>query len=112
MSQNQKIWGRVETVPFTASADRAAGDLVHEGNVYGVVVDTTASGAGGMLGWRGGYALVKNAATEVLAVGDFVEYVAVNKVQKHDQGVKIGKVAEASGNGTTTVLVELMPELY
>jgi predicted RecA/RadA family phage recombinase len=112
VAKNQKYWGRVATVPFTASANRAAGDLVHEGLNYGVVVDTTLNGAGGMLHVRDGFELTKNAATEVLAVGDFVEFVTGGKVQKHDEGVKIGKVVEASGNGTTTVIVDLMPELY
>jgi len=112
VAKNQKYWGWVETVLFTASADRAAGDLVHEGLVYGVVVDTTLSGAAGMLHYRGGFQLTKNAATEVLAVGDVVEFVTGGKVQKHDEGVKIGKVIETSGNGTTTAIVDLMPELY
>lgn len=112
MSKNQKYWGVIETVPFTASADRVAGDLVHEGSVYGVVVDTTANGTDGMLNWRGGFQLTKNSAAEVLVVGDFVEFVAGGKVQKFVAGVKIGKVIEASGNGTTTAIVDLMPELY
>ncbi|MGB3341317.1 MAG: DUF2190 family protein [bacterium] len=112
MSQNQKLWGLVETVLITASADRAAGDLVHEGNRYGVCVDTIANSEDGMINHRGVFQLTKNSADQVIASGDFIEFVDTNKVQKHDQGVKIGKAYEASGAGVATVNVELMPELY
>lgn len=112
MGMNQKIWEGAETVKVTASALRAAGDLVNEGNWYGVCVDAIASGSTGMLSIRGVFELTKNASTQVIATGDDIEFVTVNKVQKHDQGVKIGKAYEASGNGTATVLVILMPELY
>jgi len=112
MAQNQKIWGRVETVKITANEDLAAGDLVHIGNWYGVCVDTIANGEQGMVYVRGAFELTKNAATEVIATGDTIEFVAKNKVQKHDQEVKIGKAYEASGNTAATVIVVLMPELY
>lgn len=112
MAQNQKLWGRVETVLITASADRAAGDLVHEGNWYGVCVGIIANGEQGSAHHRGVFQLTKNSADEVIASGDFIEFVETNKVQKHDQGVKIGKAYEASGAAVTTVNVELMPELY
>lgn len=112
MSQNQKIWGMVETVVFTASANRAAGDLVHEGLWYGVVEDTVASGADGAMAIRGGFECTKQTTSEVIASGDFIEFVAGGKVQKHDQGVKIGKAYEAAGATATKVIVVLMPELY
>jgi len=112
MSQNQKLWGRVETVLITASADRASSDFVHEGNWYGCCVDTIANGETGMLHVRGAFEITKNNADEVIASGDFIEYVDTNKVQKHDQGVKVGKAYEASGAGTAKVVVVLMPELY
>ena len=112
MAQNQKLWGLVETVLITASADRAAGDLVHEGNFYVVCVDTIANGEQGAGHHRGVFQLTKNNADQVIAGGDFIEFVDTNIVQKHDQGVKIGKAYEASGAGVATVNVELMPELY
>jgi len=112
VSQNQKIWGAVETVVFTASANHAAGDLVHEGNWYGVVTDTVASGANGVLGIRGAFECTKQTTSEVIASGDFIEFVTGGKVQKHDQGVKIGKAYEAAGATATKVIVILMPELY
>jgi predicted RecA/RadA family phage recombinase len=112
MSQKQKIYGRVETVKITATAARAAGDLVHEGNWYGVCVDTIADTTQGMIHVRNVFQLTKNTTTDVLATGAVVEFVTGGKVQAHDQGAKIGKVYEASGNTDTTVLVELMPELY
>ena len=112
MAQNQKLWGTVQTVKITASAVRAAGDLVHEGNWYGVCVDTIANAATGMIHIRGVFELTKNSAAQVIASGDRIEFVNGGKVQKADTGIEIGKAYESSGNGVTTVLVELMPELY
>lgn len=112
MAQNQKLWERVETVKITASADRAASDLVNEGNWYGVCVDIIANTKEGMIHIRGAFELTKESAAEVIASGDFIEWVAGGTVQKYSAGVKIGKAYEASGNGVTTVIVILMPELY
>lgn len=112
MAQNQRLWGQATTVKITASADHAAGDLVNEGNWYGVCVDTIANGAEGMIHIRYCFELTKETAAEVIATGDFIEFVAGGTVQKYSAGTKIGKAYEGSGNGVTTVLVELMPELY
>lgn len=112
MAQNQKLWERVETVLITASADRAAGDFVDEGNWYSVCVDAIANTEDGMAHIRGAFELTKNSASEVIASGDFIEWVAGGKVQKFAAGTKVGKAYEASGNGVTTVIVILMPELY
>lgn len=112
MAQNQKLWGRVETVLVTADEDLVAGDLKVLGNWHVVCVDNIANTKTGMGNIRGAFELTKNAASEVIASGDSIEYVSKNVVQKHDQGVKIGKAYEASGNGVTTVIVILMPELY
>jgi predicted RecA/RadA family phage recombinase len=112
MAQNQKLWERVETVKITASADRAANDLVNEGNWYGVCADIIANTEEGMIHIRGAFELTKETASEVIATGDFIEWVAGGTVQKYSAGTKIGKAYEASGNGVTTVIVILMPELY
>ena len=107
-----------QNVPFTASAARSAGDLVKEGNRYGRVVDTTASGAGGMLGIRGIFEMPKKTTADTWADGAFLEYVAPAgaetsfRVQAHDQGTKIGKAWGATVGTDTTAYVELLPELY
>uniref|UniRef100_A0A7C6EAD2 DUF2190 family protein n=1 Tax=candidate division WOR-3 bacterium TaxID=2052148 RepID=A0A7C6EAD2_UNCW3 len=112
MAQNQKLWDDVKTVKITASAAHVAGDLVHEGNWYGVCVDNIANGDEGMIHIRGVFNLTKQSASQVIATGDLIEFVTGGKVQKFASGTKIGKAYEASGNGETTVNVILMPELY
>ena len=112
MSQKQKLWGPVSTIPVTASGTLDANKVVKEGNIYGVPVDAIASGDKGVLHVRGVFEQTKSVTAEVIAIGDFIEYVSAGIVRKHDQGVKIGKAYEASGGTTATVLVELMPELY
>lgn len=112
MAQNQKLWGRVETVLVTADEDLVAGDLKVLGNWHVVCVDNIADTKTGMGHIRGAFELTKNSASEVIASGDFIEYVSKNKVQKFAAGTKIGKAYEASGNGTATVIVILMPEMY
>lgn len=112
MAQNQKLWERVETVLVTADEDLVAGDFKVLGNWHVVCVDNIANTEDGAGHIRGAFELTKNSASEVIASGDFIEYVSKNKVQKFAAGTKVGKAYAASGNGTATVEVILMPELY
>jgi predicted RecA/RadA family phage recombinase len=104
-----------QNVPFTASAARAAGDLVKEGNRYGRVVDTAASGDVGMLSVRGIFAMEKATGADTWADGALVEAVVAEggafTVQEKDQGPAIGKAWGATLTSDTEANVELLPEL-
>ncbi len=112
MAQNQVIWGSAETVKIQFSADASAGDLVHEGNWYGVVESDVSAGEEGVLHIRGVFRLPKNSASQVINSGAVVEFVSGGKVQLFSSGTKIGKAYSTSASGETEVEVILMPELY
>lgn len=102
-------------VPFTASAARAKGDAVKEGNRYGIVHAAVANTAKGTLHIRGVWEITKETATDTWADGADLEAVlsgATMTVQAHTAGgTRIGKAWGATTNGATTAKVQLMPEL-
>lgn len=106
-----KKQGSQNVVKVTLDATYVKGDFILLDQYYVCLLEGGDSGDE-VSGWiRGVPEITKNSATEVIAKGDAIEYVSKNTVQKYSSGTKIGKAHEASGNGTATVLVELMPEL-
>lgn len=100
-------------VPFTASAARAKGDAVKEGNRYGIVHAAVANTATGMLHIRGVWEITKETSSDAWADGAELEAVlsgATMTVQAYGSGTKIGKAWGATVDGDTTAKVQLMPE--
>jgi len=112
MAQNIKYWTPFDTVKITAAAAHAAGDLIKNGNWYGVCIDAIANTKEGMIAINPIAELTKKTLTDVIASGALIEFVADGTVQEWEAGTKIGKTFAASGATDEIVLVKMMPELY
>lgn len=112
MAQNIKYWTPFDTIKITAAAAHAAGDLIKNGNWYGVCIDDIAITKEGMIAINPIVELIKKTSTDVIASGALIEFVAGGTVQEWEAGTKIGKAHAASGATETKVLVKMMPELY
>jgi len=112
VAQNIKYWTPFDTIKITAAAAHAAGDLIKNGNWYGVCIDDIAITKEGMIAINPIVELIKKTSTDVIASGALIEFVAGGTVQEWEAGTKIGKAHAASGATETKVLVKMMPELY
>lgn len=87
----------------------AAGTYYHVGSLGGVAVSDVPNGAEGVFHRRGVFALTKQAAADVFAVGDIVSIENSNWTADTSAAgdAKIGVCVKASANGDTTVATEL-----
>ena len=98
-----------ESIPYTPSADVAAGDVVVQGGIVGIAKRKILSGTLGALATRGVFTVPKGA--EALTAGQLIYWdpSAVAVTSSAGSLQEFGRVVTAAALAATTVVAQLIP---
>lgn len=97
-----------DVIPFTASADQVAGDMLAIGSIVGMVTHPVANGAVGSLQIEGVVEVEKNSSSDDITAGAALYLNSSKKIVTTASGNTFaGHAVAAAGNGVADVLVKL-----